>query len=169
MTGRWRISLAALLAALFLLAGCAGGAPQPPTVTGFACNVTVSYQGMTIAGRLTRPAAGLLSLSLTSPETLKDMELEWDGTEVKVKLYGLSFGVDPAAFPESALGSSLLGALDAAVRAAPGLTSGGGLTTTGQAVGGEFELISDPVNGQLIALKIPASGLEATFSGFELI
>ena len=70
---------------------------------------------MQVKGHLTRLTTGTLSLDIDEPETLKGMTMQWDGETVSVKMYGLSFGLDPAAVPETALGRSLLAALDAAL------------------------------------------------------
>lgn len=58
-------------------------------------------------------SAGTLKMEFTEPATLNGMSMEWDGETSRSKLAGLSFGVDPAAVPESALGKGLLDALDA--------------------------------------------------------
>lgn len=152
------------------LSGCTGKEPEQPVVTDFSCTMQVQYGDLAVEGRLTRQSAGLLTMELTAPETLEGLTLEWDGQEVSVKMYGLSFGVDPSTFPSTALGSSLLAALDAATR----LQGGGqltaeGLETVGGEIGGEFTLLSDPNTGSLLALTIPSAGIRATFSDFQLL
>ena len=160
----------ACLIGCFALSGCSQKEPEPPVVTGFSCTMQVQYGDMAVEGRLTRQSAGLLTMELTSPETLKDLTLEWDGEEVSVKLYGLSFGVDPSTFPSTALGSSLLSALDTAMRLpAGGQLTAEGLQTVGGELGGEFTLLSDPDTGALLSLSIPSAGIQASFSDFQLL
>lgn len=76
----------------------------------------MTYQDMRVKGHLTRMSAGTLKMEFTEPATLNGMSMEWDGETISVKYAGLSFGVDPAAVPESALGKGLLDALDAGFR-----------------------------------------------------
>lgn len=151
------------------LSGCSQQESEPPVVTGFTCSTQVQYGEMEVEGRLTRQSAGLLTMDITAPETLKGMTLEWNGEEVSVKMYGLRFGVDPSTFPSTALGSSLLAAFDAAARLQNGQLTADGVRTVGEELGGEFTLLSDPDTGYLLSLSVPSAGLQATFSDFQLL
>lgn len=114
-------------------------------------------------------SAGTLKMEFTEPATLNGMSMEWDGETISVKYAGLSFGVDPAAVPESALGKGLLDALDAGFRSGgEGQMTDKGLSVTGQSVNGQFEMLSDPQTGQLLSLKIPELKVAATFSNFQI-
>lgn len=87
-----------------------GGGAETPVTTGFECDADLTYRDMQVKGHLTRLTTGTLTLDIDEPETLKGMTMQWDGETVSVKMYGLSFGLDPAAVPETALGRSLLAA-----------------------------------------------------------
>lgn len=161
----------ALFCAAVLLCACSpqGKAPEKPVTTGFSCDVDMSYQDMQISGRLTRQSAGTLVLEFTAPESLKGLSMQWDGETITMKAGALSFGVDPSAIPESALGKGLLDALDAGYRNQQvGELTDQGLSTTGQSVNGAFEILSDPATGSLLSLKIPKLNITANFSNFEL-
>ena len=148
--------------------GGKGGAERPVT-TGFECDADLTYRDMQVKGHLTRLTTGTLTLDIDEPETLKGMTMQWDGETVSVKMYGLSFGVDPAAVPQTALGKSLLAALDAALHpAGEGQVTESGLVTSGEAAGGSFTITSDPETGSLLALEIPSAELKATFTNFSL-
>ena len=122
-----------------------------------------------VQGHLTRLTTGTLSLDIDEPETLKGMTMQWDGETVSVKMYGLSFGLDPAAVPETALGRSLLAALDAALHpSGEGKVTENGLVTNGEAAGGAFTITSDPETGSLLSLELPSAQLKATFTNFAL-
>lgn len=171
-----RRGLLALLA-LTLCAGVAacaaggrgGGGAETPVTTGFECDADVTYRDMQVKGHLTRLTTGTLTLDIDEPETLKGMTMQWDGETVSVKMYGLSFGLDPAAVPETALGRSLLAALDAALHpSGEGTVTENGLVTNGQAAGGTFTITSDPETGSLLSLEIPSAQLKATFTNFTL-
>ena len=171
MTRRFFGLCLVLLTALLLCTACnsQNKNPEKPVTTGFACDVDMTYQDMRVKGHLTRMSAGTLKMEFTEPATLNGMSMEWDGETISVKYAGLSFGVDPAAVPESALGKGLLDALDAGFRSGgEGQMTDKGLSVTGQSVNGQFEMLSDPQTGQLLSLKIPELKVAATFSNFQI-
>ncbi len=142
---------------------------EQPVITGFSCDVDVKYQDMNVKGHLTRDSAGTLILDIEEPETIKGLSMHWNGETISLKLYGLSFDVNPETVPQSALGKSLLSVLDAAI----GNQDGGeitedGLMTKGTTVSGEFEILSDPQTGKLLMIRMPSNGLSAEFSNFLL-
>ena len=171
MTRRFFGLCLALLTALLLCTACHSQSqnPEKPVTTGFACDVDMTYQDMRVKGRLTRMSAGTLKMEFTEPATLNGMSMEWDGETISVKYAGLSFGVDPTAVPESALGKGLLDALDAGFRSGgEGRMTDKSLSVTGQSVNGQFEMLSDPQTGQLLSLKIPELKVAAAFSNFQI-
>ena len=96
--------------------------------------------------------------------------MSWDGENISMKMYGLTFGVDPSEIPESALGKGLVDALDVALRAgsSAGEVTEEGIKTEGESVNGQFEILSDPESGHLLSLKIPSLNLTAAFSNFAV-
>lgn len=156
--------------ALLSLTACSGkeGGSEAPVTSGFQCDVDVAYRDMQVKGHLSRPTAGTLLLDVTEPATLNGMSMEWNGENVTVKLHGLKFDVNPSAIPQSALGKGILDALDAAVSLHEnGTVSDEGMTTKGQSVSGEFELLSDPETGKLLSLSVPSLEMNAVFSNFS--
>lgn len=70
---------------------------------------------------------------------------------------------------ETALGRSLLAALDAALHpSGEGKVTENGLVTNGEAAGGAFTITSDPETGSLLSLELPSAQLKATFTNFAL-
>ena len=170
---RRRFALLLFFAALcclclaFCSCGQSGKSAQQPVTTDFACDVQLTYRDMNVSGHLTRYSAGTLSMDFEQPDTLSGLTMIWDGETISVKMHGLTFGVDPATVPESALGKGILDVLDTALRTdAGGQISGGQLKISGESVNGEFELISDPETGNLLSMKVPSLGITATFSNF---
>lgn len=160
----WFVSIFCLL-----FTGCApAGSTQPPLTSGFACDVAMHYRDMDVRGRLTRGAAGTLKMEFEAPASLKGMSMEWDGETMSAKMYGMTFEVDPASVPESALGRGLLDVLDSAMRAKDaGELTEDGLRINGETANGAYEMLSDPDTGNLISLKVPSLNLTADFSNFE--
>ena len=160
-----------LLVCLYALTACQSPAddPEEPVVTGFACDLEATYGDMAVSGHISRGAAGTLTLELSEPATLDGLTMMWDGDQVTLGMHGLTFGIDPTAIEQTALGKGLLSALDAALGSHGGArTEDNTLSTKGESVSGEFELLSDPETGNLLSLRVPALALTATFSNFVL-
>ncbi|MCL2884372.1 MAG: hypothetical protein FWF49_02655, partial [Oscillospiraceae bacterium] len=157
-----------LTISLFLLSACKGASSgaQKPTLTSFSCQAAITYQGLTIKGKLSRQAAGTLTLDITEPPSLAGMTMSWDGQTVTLKMNGLSFGVDPATVPQTALGKVIINALDAAVGKKDGTLTPSGYEVSGSDAGGSFTLVSDPDTGALLTLTVPSADLTAVFSDF---
>lgn len=140
---------------------------RQPVVTGFSCDMAGTYRDTEVAGQITRTSAGTLTVTLSKPAGLDGMELTWDGQDVVMNMLGLSVTVDPATIPESALGRSVLEALDAGMRGGGKLTERG-MCVEGTTESGSFALYADPDTGALTALSVPSLPLELTFTNFQL-
>lgn len=172
MIRRLPVFFLALPAVLLMCSACSGKINQPekPATTGFECDVDMTYQDMQLGGHLTRESAGALKLDFTSPASLDGISMLWDGETITMKAGALSFGVDPDAVPESALGRCLLDALDTGYRGEEnGEITDEGLAISGQSVNGQFEILADPATGHLLSMKIPKLNVTAHFSNFRLI
>lgn len=163
-----------------LLTGCnqATATAEPPSATGFSCSAVGTYRGEEVAGTLNRTSAGLLTVSLTAPESLDGLTMVWDGEEVTLRLLGIEWAISPDAIPQAALGERILRALDAVVygesETDSSLTDDGRLKTTGSAGtdaattgNAAFTLYSDPATGALLSLEVPTEELTLTFSDFQ--
>lgn len=160
-----------LISSLLALNACqakGGKNAEDPVSTGFECDVSLTYRDMDVKGHLTRLTAGTLVMDITEPKTLEGMSMKWDGQTISVNMYGLSFGVDPEAIPETALGKSILDALDSVPADGDRTVTDEGVLTKGTAAGGEFTFISDAETGNLLSLTIPSVNLTATFSNFQV-
>lgn len=167
-----RFAALCLTFAVFLSA-CACSRPKPaekPITIGFECNAAIRYGDMNVKGHLKRSTAGTLEMDIDEPETLKGMSMVWNGEKITLKMYGLSFDVSPDNIPQSALGLSILKALDAMLSdKGSGRITGDGFTTSGVFNGSKFEIVSDPSTGKLLSLKIPSIELSADFTDFKLL
>ncbi|MCI8554253.1 MAG: hypothetical protein HFJ80_04830 [Clostridiales bacterium] len=175
MPRRIILSLCLMLAlslALLALSGCRKpvAGEQKPAVTGFECDADVNYKDMNVKGHLKRRSEGTLTMEVTAPETLNGLTMAWDGETISIRLYGLSFGVNPEQVPESALGQKILDTLDAALgmkETAAAAGENGAARLEGDSGNGAFELYFDPATGALLELKLPDWGLDAKFSNFQ--
>lgn len=167
----FRLSLLVVLALSLLLCGCAKSPAAPsqqPVTMGFTCDMTGSYRGTAVAGKLTRSSVGLLTVKLSQPEDLDGVEMEWNGEKVLLRMFGLSVEVDPNTIPESALGMGILKSLDAAMQnPEAGALTEAGVKTSGSCENGTYELISDPETGYLKSLSVPSLEFTAQFTNFQ--
>ncbi len=154
---------------LILFAGCRRKVPMAdPVGEGFSCTFDAAYQDMRIRGTLTRKNAGTLTLSFTEPATLDGLVAAWDGEKIIFSLHGMSFSVDPASIPESALGQELLSALDAVGRGEGERTAeDGAVVLKGNGANGEYVLRYDGETGLPLSLSVPALPLQITFSDVQ--
>ena len=160
------------LTVLVFVGGCAteADAPQPPTTDGFSCSVTADYDGLKIIGDLRRETGKSLTLTLKEPATLSGAVLSWDGKALTATIHGLSATVDANDVPQAAMMPLLLNALDDAAQ----VTDGGERTAEGWQFSGEWEghtytLVSDPITGHLLALRVPSVPLSVSFSDFRAL
>lgn len=151
------------------LAGCrAGKTTAEPVGDRFTCRVEAAYQSMKVAGKLTRRAAGTLELAFSEPDSLAGVTALWDGETVRLELEGMSFSVDPATVPESALGEELIAVLDAAARGDGSRTQEDGrLVVRGTGSNGDYVLTCDPETGVPQTLSVPGIPLTVTFSELQ--
>lgn len=162
--------LAWLLAAMVLLTGCSRRTAAEPIGEGFSCAVEAVYRELQVRGTLTREAAGTLTMQFTAPDTLNGMTARWDGSDVTLTMHGMSFAMDPASVPESALGEEIVAAFDAALRGEGERTQKDGkLTVRDQGANGEYTLVFDADTGHPLSLSVPSLPLTATFSQCENI
>ncbi len=157
------------LCGMVLLTGCAAKRPSTePVSEGFTCTVQATYRDIPIQATLSREAAGALTLEFHEPATLNGLTACWNGEEVTLSMYGLSFSVDPATVPESALGEELLAVFDT-VRRGEGEhnTENGTLTVNGNGENGEYTVVFNAETGYPISLSVPSLPLMAEFSNVE--
>lgn len=162
---------AALMALVLMLltAGCRQSTQTAdPVGTDFTCRIQADYKDMAVEGTLVRQTAGTLKLTFSAPESLAGMSAVWDGESVKLEMGGLSFSVDPATVPESALGEEIMAVLDAAIRGEGNRTQEDGkLVLRGNGEHGAYELLCDVQTGIPLSLSVPSLPLAVTFSQVE--
>lgn len=163
-----RLTRLALSVCLFLmLAGCSKPQPASPKTVNFTCSFIAHYQDLTVGGTLTRYTQGTLTLDFTEPETLRDVRALWDGETMKVQYLGITFDIDDAKIPETALGKQLLFALDNAL-GADGIQNKDTVTISGSVDGAAYTYIYAADSGLPLSLSVPSLPLEVTFSHVTL-
>ena len=157
------------LCVVLLFSGCAVKKPvTEPISEGFTCAVKATYRDIPVQATLTRDAAGTLKLEFHEPATLNGLTACWNGENVTLSMYGLSFAVDPSTVPESALGEELLSVFDT-VRRGEGERNekDGILTVRGNGENGDYTAAFDSETGYPLSLSVPALPLTAEFYNAE--
>ena len=170
---RWAAVLAAVVLIGTMLFGCAPQESEPETVIpgSFSCKADIQYNGMQIGARVTRPSAAGCRIEVESPDTLKGMTLDWNGSKMNISYLGLSFDVDPASLPDTAFGNILIDVFNALSRQ-NGLSiskDGESMTLSGSGESGDFSVVWDRKANALKSIDAPDSGFSAQFSEFETI
>ena len=161
--GVWSVLSAVMLA---VMAGCSPVAQdaQPNTVE-LSCDIRATYRDLVLAGTLERHSVGTLELSFTEPETLDGLTAVWDGEDVTLEMYGLSFTADPETVPESAFGEEVIAVLDAVLSEDSYREFSGDntLTLTGETRSGSYTLVYDGATGYPLSLTMPELPLSVEF------
>lgn len=151
-----------------LLAGCKQTPAAEPVGSGFTCQIQADYKDLDVKGTLVRQTAGTLKLAFSAPESLSGMTALWNGESVELQMNGMSFSVDPATVPESALGEEIVAVLDAAIRGEGDRTQKDGkLFIRGNGDNGAYELVCDAETGVPLSLSVPSIPLAVTFFDFK--
>lgn len=173
----WSRLIAVFVAAILfctMLTGCASqqvSDPEPAIPDAFSCKADISYNGMQISAKVTRPSAAGCRIEVESPDTLKGMTLDWNGSTMNISYLGLSFDVDPASLPDTAFGNILIDVFNALARQ-NGLSiqnDKDSMTLSGNGESGKFSVVWDRKANALKSVEVPESGFSAQFSEFTSI
>ena len=171
---RWAAAVTALMMLMYLLSGCGTQPSDSETASipdAFSCKAQIQYNGMQIGALVTRPSAAGCRIEVESPDTLKGMVLDWDGSTIQISYLGLTFDVDPASLPDTAFGSILIDVFNALSRQ-NGLSiqrEGDSLTLSGSGESGDFSVVWDRRANALQSVEVPGCGFSAQFSDFQAI
>ncbi len=165
---RVAVVLCAVWLAGLTLLGCGKKvSTAKPVTTGFSCDVSAQFRGMTVKGTLTRQTDGVLRVQLTEPPTLRDVAVSWDGQMMTMALGGVNIPVDAAKVPQGALVRQVLSALTASPTDSK--TTAEGALFTGTVDGKEYTIVCAPDTGLIRSLSIPQDALTVSFDNTKTI
>lgn len=101
-----------ILCCLLLMSGCRKPDVLPQTAQ-FSCDFSAQWDGVKLAGVLKRGAAGTLTISVHTPESLNGLSVTMQSGAVTVSLGDLQLQCDTD-LPQDAVPRLICGALDAA-------------------------------------------------------
>ena len=157
------VRLAAVLAALLCLCGCGKKSTIQPITDGFTAQATIRYKEMDVAGQLSCSADGRVNMVFTLPKSLDGVTLGWNGSEMQMRLGGMTITVSEDSMPDGGLIRCLTRVL-AAVEPSDGKKEGEHYVIDGDVGGTAYTLVCDAVSGFPLSLSVPDEQLEVTFS-----
>ena len=155
--------LAAVLAALLCLCGCGTKSTIQPITDGFTAQATIRYKEMDVAGQFSCSADGRVNMVFSLPKSLDGVTLGWNGSEMQMRLGGMTITVAEDSMPDGGLIRCLTRVL-AAVEPTGGKKEGERYVIDGNADGTPYTLVCDAESGLPLSLSVPDEQLEVTFS-----
>ena len=157
------VRLAAVLTALLCLCGCGKKAAVDPITDGFTAQATIRYKEMDVAGQFTCSTDGRVAVAFTQPKSLSGVTLEWDGSEMRMRLGSMTVAVAEDRVPDGGLIRCLTQTLSA-VQPKNGEVEGEDYVLHGDAEGVAYTLVCDVTTGLPKSLSIPDEALTAEFT-----
>ena len=161
-----KVLLITVLIAAVLLAGCGQKKEVKPVIDGLVCDINVKYNGLQIAGVLTKPKDGTCKIKLSKPEQLDGITMNFTPDGVKLSYMGLQYTLPANSLPDTSFGQILVNTLNSANKALAAKSSGSNTVLSGISEMGTYELTIDK-NKKPVKIKIPSINMEADFSGYK--
>lgn len=100
---------------IFVLCGCESKEETKQLITNFTSDFVAKFNDITIKGSLSVGRQGVINMSITYPDSLKNLNLSYKNSEVHITLDGLECSADEAYLPSSGFTSVLNSVLRKAV------------------------------------------------------
>ena len=155
--------LLAVTAALLCLCGCGKEADIEPITDGFTAQATICYKEMDVMGQFTCGDDGRVTMVFTEPKSLDGVTLGWTGTQMQMRLGGMSIAVAEDSMPDGGLIRCLAQVLSG-VEPKKGKKDGDDYVIQGDAEGTAYTLVCDAATGLPKSLSVPDESLTAEFS-----
>ncbi len=155
--------LLAVTAALLCLCGCGKEAAIEPITDGFTAQATIRYKEMDVKGQFTCGDDGRVTMVFTEPKSLDGVSLGWTGTQMQMRLGGMSIAVAEDSMPDGGLIRCLAQVLSG-VEPKKGKKDGKDYVIQSDAEGTAYTLVCDAATGLPKSLSVPDEGLTAEFS-----
>lgn len=137
----------------------------------YTSTMEIAYHDIKAVATLDQQFPGNYKLSFTEPEVMNGMILETEGQTVNITYRGLSARFTTDQFFNSTMAKTVITTLNN-VTAQDGLEftmEDNSLAITGKGNTGDFQLIIDPQNGNLMKLNIPEQELSINFKDFRFL
>ena len=155
--------LAALTLACLCLSGCGKQTTIDPITDGFTAQAAIRYKEMDVQGQFSCSEDGRVTMVFSQPKSLDGVTLGWNGSEMQMRLGGMTIAVAEDSMPDGGLIRCLAEVL-ASVQPKEGEISGGDYVINGDADGTAYTLVCDAETGLPKSLSVPDAALTAEFS-----
>lgn len=155
--------LAATTAALLCLCGCGKQTTIDPITDGFTAQAAIEYKGMDVQGQFSCSTDGRVTMVFSQPKSLDGVTLGWNGSEMQMRLGGMTITVAEDSMPDGGLIRCLTRVLSS-VKPKEGEVDGTDYVICGEAEGTAYTLVCDAETGLPKSLSVPDEELTATFS-----
>ena len=160
--------LAIVAAAFLCLCGCGNTGGTQPITDGFTAQATIRYKEMDVQGQFSCGADGQVNMVFSLPKSLDGVALGWTGSEMQMRLGGMTIAVSEDSMPDGGLIRCLTRVL-AAVDPKGGKREDTDYVIRGEMDGTAYTLICDSKNGYPKTLSVPDEQLEVTSSEVTIL
>lgn len=154
---------------LGMLTGCEDKKEKPPsTDKTYTCSATFNCGDFNISADIEREGAGLWTVELTAPDTLRGINLLFNQGEVTASYLGLSFTVPESALPAKNCVAAVLDALDSSAERSSELSvseDGEDYILAGDSPLGIYT-IRMGADGEIKSFELSAMNIYGEFSNF---
>ena len=164
-----------IIAVVILFCSCSNPGVKdnkPPVFpVGFSADLDVVYNDYRISATWMLAKTGESKITVTSPETVAGLEMNFGSSGYGVKYKGLGIELDADKFPQSSFGSALVNAFEyvtKSVTETPVYKDGLWLYE-GELPVGSFTLAQNGEDGTLKYFSVPGIGLTVNFSNFKTV
>ena len=162
------VAVAAVTMALLCLCGCGKSDGIDPITDGFSAQATICYKEMEVQGQFSCSADGKVNMTFTLPKSLDGVTLGWNGSEMQMRLGGMTIAVAQDSVPDGGLIQCLTRVL-ASIQPEDGEREGADHVIRGEADGVGYTLTCDAATGLPKSLSVPDEQLDATFSDVTIL
>ena len=157
-----------MVTVLLCLSGCGKKSTIQPITDGFTAQATIRYKEMDVAGQFSCSADGRVNMTFSLPKTLDGVTLGWNGSEMQMRLGGMTIAVSEDSMPDGGLIRCLTRVL-ASVKPQEGKREGVDYVIGGEMDGTAYTLVCDVATGFPKSLSVPDEQLEVTFADVTIL
>ena len=108
---------------IILICGCESPQEQKSLVTDFTADFTAQYRGVDVKGSVTTNRQGVTSISITYPETINGLNINYRDSQMEISRESLVCSADEAYLPQRSFPSQLKSVLKGVAEGRATLTS----------------------------------------------
>ncbi|MEG0693745.1 MAG: hypothetical protein RR444_11785 [Oscillospiraceae bacterium] len=134
----------------------------------FDAKATIKMKDLVLVADINKTAVGCATIKISEPKSLKDMNFEYDGKDIKIGYKGLSVKLDENSKLVSSLVAIIVNSIDKAASES-GVdvkVDGKVLVVSGESDSGKFAITIDRENGSIATINLPELDFECHFDDF---